>query len=656
MRVFFMKRMILLIKLAILISSLPAAELPFKRGFNFSEWLQTSSATQIQFTRFTKQDLINVKNMGCDHVRLPIHLFNMSGPAPDFTINPLLFTFLDQIIDWAEELELHLILDNHSFDVTVDTSPEILDQLVAVWKQLATRYKDRSPFIYYEILNEPHGINDNTWNNMQQSIIDGIRSIDDKHTIVVGPAGWNSYNNLKYMPEYTDENLIYTFHFYDPFLFTHQGASWVDPPINISGVPYPYDQSQMPGLPANLQGTWIEYIYNNYHVEGNDNWIKSQIDIAVDFKQSRNVPLWCGEFGAFIPNSTTEDRGRWLQTVRSYLEENDIAWSMWELTSGFGIYEPGSNELFEYDVNIPIIEALGLNPPEQDEFILKPDTTGFNIYDDIIAAKIIENSWLPNGILNYYSLEQPLAGEYCIFWTGVDQYGSIGLRFSPIRDLSQLVDESYAIDFWARCNYPNAKIDIRFLDTKTENPNDHPWRMHYTIDAGVTEWNGEWQHLQIPLDEFTEHGSWDNDQWYNPLGEFDWTQIQFFEIVAEHHNLQGINFYFDNIRVIDPSVAHVESEMSFPARFRLFQNYPNPFNSSTSIQFYLKKPGKVSLTIFNLAGQKVFEFEQDGLTVGIHSIDCFAEDTNKNQLPSGLYICRLESENESQSRRILLLK
>ena len=328
------------------LSSVSAAEVPFKKGFNFAEWLQKSTATQIQFTRFTKQDFINVKNMGCDHIRLPIHLFNMSGDAPDYTIDPLFFFFLDQIIDWAEELQLHLILDNHSFDPSIDTSPAILDQLIAVWKQMAAHYKDRSTLVYYEVLNEPHGINDDTWNDMQQSVIDAIRSIDDKHTIIVGPAGWNGYDNLHYMPEYADDNLIYTFHFYDPFLFTHQGATWVDPAIDIAGVPYPYDPIRMPDLPTKLIGTWIADIYNRYNLEATYGWVKNQIDIAVDFMNQRNVPLWCGEFGAFIPNSTTEDRARWLQIVRSYFEENGIAWSMWEFSSGFGIFEPGSNGLF----------------------------------------------------------------------------------------------------------------------------------------------------------------------------------------------------------------------------------------------------------------------------------------------------------------------
>ena len=651
-----MRRIILFFILVGAGYSVFAADVPFKRGFNFPGWLQKSTATQIRFTRFTKQDFINVKNMGCDHIRLPIHLFNMSGDAPDYTIEPLFFNFLDQIVDWTEDLQLHLILDNHSFDVEIDTKPEILDRLVAVWTQMAEHYQDRSTLIYYEVLNEPHGIADITWNNMQQRVIDAIRSVDQKHTIVVGPAGWNGYNNLQFMPEYADDNLIYTFHFYDPFLFTHQGATWVDPPVDIAGVPYPYDPARMPDLPNQLRGTWIEYIYNTYPNVGTDKWVKSQIDIAVNFLNKRNVPLWCGEFGAHIPNSTTEDRARWLQTVRNYFEENSIAWSMWEFTGNFGIFEPGTRGLFDYDVNIPIIEALGLTPPEQKEFILLPDTTGFTMYDDYIGPQILEESWIPNGILSYYSEEHPVIGKYCIHWTGVDQYGSIGLHFSPIKDLSQLVDEGFAIDFWVRCAKPSAQIDIRFLDTKTDDPNDHPWRMRYTIDANVAEWDGEWKHLQIPLNKYTEHGSWDNEQWYNPQGDFDWTNIDQFQIVAEHHNLKGIDFYFDNIRIVDPRIVYVDEKISAPFRFRLDQNYPNPFNPATTIQFHLTKAGKVRLTISNLKGQKIYEIKNNLLPSGIHSIEWGATDFEGNQMPSGVYIYKLESEHETQSRRMLLLR
>jgi len=233
-----MKRVIFVSLL--MVTAVWSAEPPFHRGVNLTNWFQTSIAQQIQFTKFTRQDFINIKNLGCDVIRLPINLHFMTSGVPDYKVDPLFYYFLDQIVNFAEELELHLILDNHTFDPSADTGPNIDDVLIPVWTQMAEHYKDRSTYLYYEVLNEPHGISDTKWNEIQQKAIDAIRSVDQKHTIIIGPAGWNSYNNLKNMPVYADGNLIYTFHFYDPFLFTHQGASWTNPSMApLAGVALP---------------------------------------------------------------------------------------------------------------------------------------------------------------------------------------------------------------------------------------------------------------------------------------------------------------------------------------------------------------------------------------------------------------------------------
>jgi endoglucanase len=577
-----MKRFLLFVLL--IVPTAWAIDNPFNRGVNLTGWLQTSSAQQIQFTKFTKQDFSNIKSLGCDVIRLPINLHYMTNGAPDYLIDPLFYYFLDQIVNWAEELDLHLILDNHSFDPAIDTNPNVVDILIPVWTQMAEHFKDRSTNIHYEVLNEPHGIADNRWNEIQQQVIDAIRAVDQKHTIVIGPAGWNSYNNLKYMPEYEDDNLIYTFHFYDPFLFTHQGASWTDPSLApLAGVPFPYDAACMPDCPSELLNTWVSGSLSNYRNEGRVERVKDLIDIAVDFQTSRHVPLFCGEFGVYIPNSDKQDRVYWYNIVQSYLEEKDIAWTIWDYTGGFGLFEFGTSELFDCDLNIPLIEALGLNPPEQKEFVLTPDSTGFELYMDYIAPRVFESSWAADGIVNYYWETNPVAGRYCIYWTEVEQYNHIGFDFKPIKDLSILVEEGYAIDFWVRGESPQTRFDIRFIDTKTDDPDDHPWRMRMTIDETRATWNGEWNHLQIPLKDFTEHGSWDNG-WFNPQGDFDWTVVDRFEIVSEHHNLKGIQFWFDNIRIVDPRVIGVNDDsVCLPNQFMLEQNYPNQFNPTTII-------------------------------------------------------------------------
>ena len=234
-----------------------SAEAPFRRGVNLTNWLQAPSAQNVHFAKFGRADFAQIQQLGCDVVRLPINLHAMTSGPPDYRIDPLLYDLLDQIADWADELGLHLILDNHTFDPAVSTSPDIGDVLVPVWTQLAAHFAAHPAQLYYEILNEPHGISDAAWNAIQQQVIDAIRQVDQQHAIVVGPSNWNSFRNLQRMPVFADDNLVYTFHFYEPFVFTHQGASWSNPSlVPLRGVPFPYERARMPALPPSLQGTW----------------------------------------------------------------------------------------------------------------------------------------------------------------------------------------------------------------------------------------------------------------------------------------------------------------------------------------------------------------------------------------------------------------
>ena len=231
-----------------------AQDAPFNAGINLTNWFQVPNAKQIQFTKYTKKDFEQIKSLGCDVIRLPINLHYMTNGAPNYTIDPIFFNFLDEVIKWSEDLGIHLILDNHTFSPSEDTDPEVGEILEKVWIQMAAHYRNSTDLLYYEILNEPHGIDDAVWNSIQQNIVQKIRDVDTKHTIIIGPAGWNSFHNLDDMPVYNDDNLIYTFHFYDPFIFTHQGASWTNPSMApLADVPFPYAAGEMPVFPDELK-------------------------------------------------------------------------------------------------------------------------------------------------------------------------------------------------------------------------------------------------------------------------------------------------------------------------------------------------------------------------------------------------------------------
>jgi endoglucanase len=621
----------------------------FNKGINLSGWFQENSPTEIHFKKYTKKDFENIKSLGADVIRLPINLHSMTDGPPNYKLNDLFLNFLDEAVNWAEELNISLILDNHSFDPSKPTDPNIDEILIPVWKNMAEHFKNRSGLIYYEILNEPHGISDSLWRSIQGEVINEIRMIDTNHTIIVGASGFNSYNNLQYLTPYEDENLIYTFHFYEPFLFTHQGASWTDPSlVSLSGVPFPYDASTMPSVPDDLINTWVQWAMQSYFNTGTISYVRGEIDKAVDFKETYNVNIFCGEFGVYKPNSLYNHRLLWYNIVRTYFEYHNIPWTSWDYHGGFGLFEDSDYGLFEHDLDTYLLAALGFNVPPQSEYELSPDSTEFYIYDDFIETGIVK-SGSSGGTLNYYN-EDSKNGQFSISWENPSQYSLIGFRFIYEKDLSFLKSSNYHIGFWFKGNNPNAEFQLRFVDTK-ENEEDRPWRMSYDIDFSTTVFNNEWNYVSIPLNQFFETGSWDNNNWYNPEGNFDWKLISSFEIVNEFDKLKNTKIFFDDIKIFNPdSSTNVEDEI-LADDFLLYQNYPNPFNPSTTIKYSIGKSSFVTLQVFDLLGNEVTSLVNEHKQSGTHRIDF-----NAQHLSSGIYFYRLISSNKILTKKLTLIK
>ena len=161
----------LLIWMVSCVDSIVAQTPPFTQGVNLSTWFQAESAQAIPFTKFTKKDFENIQSLGCDVIRIPINLHAMTNGAPDYVPDPLFLFFFDEILNWAEALEIYVILDNHSSTGVGATDPNVGIILNKVWAQIATHFKDRSEFLMYEVLNEPNGIDNMLWGNIQGEAI-----------------------------------------------------------------------------------------------------------------------------------------------------------------------------------------------------------------------------------------------------------------------------------------------------------------------------------------------------------------------------------------------------------------------------------------------------------------------------------------------------
>ena len=248
--------------------------------------------------------------------------------------------------------------------------------------------------------------------------------------------------------------------------------------------------------------------------------------------------------------------------------------------------------------------------PEQTEYVKLPDSTGFILYDDYIGIHIEEASW-PREIPDFFSTDHPNNGDYCIHWTGASLYQAIVLNLKPDKDLTRLVDEDYALDFMVRGSDPGISFDVRFLDSKTDDPEDLPWRIGTRVDASVTNFDSTWQHMHIPLKSLYESGAW-YESWYNPRGEYDWSAVDRFEIVPEVTDLGDDHLYFDNIHITNMDTARVNPDTisqnvsihpghtSEPYALEVF---PNP--SSGELNLHCPKSGVLYYTLRDLNGREL---------------------------------------------------
>jgi len=335
---------------------------PFSRGFNFSKWFESRAFKDIVFTKFTEQDFIDVKSLGADVIRVPIAFHNFTFGDNAHTLEKGLFEYLDKAVDWAEKHELFIILDNHSFHPIDPTDTHIDKILIPVWKQTAEHFKGRSKFVVYEILNEPHGIPDKRWSGIQEAAIKAIRKIDQEHAIIVGGTNYNSLEKMTKLPVYKDQNLIYTFHFYDPHIFTHQGAVWNKPSLApLSGLPFPFDKDKMPKLHETFIGTWVEESLKHYEEDSKPEKLSSTLDKAQKFSKEKKAPVFCGEFGVFMRQSAHEDRVKWYKFICEELEKRNIPWACWDYFGGFGIFKTEQRGNFPSDLDADVVKAIGLD-------------------------------------------------------------------------------------------------------------------------------------------------------------------------------------------------------------------------------------------------------------------------------------------------------
>ena len=263
------------------------------RGFNLgTNGIPSRGLSDFQALRAT----------GANLVRIALHSQHANG-SDTYTLTPADWAFMDMVVAAGEKLGFRVVItlapQPGGPKAEYWHSPAQQASIANLWSQIAAHFKGNTTIAGFDLINEPVppggsgsvgkliGLADKVlnklgettsqpanpiavqaqaWSSFAGQLIQAIRQQDPNRTVIVEPAPWGHAEGFAYQPKLPYGNVVYSLHFYDPFVLTHQGI-YGNPP----GVPYP-------------SGPW------------NQAWLSQKLAPVRDFAQKYGVPVYVGEF------------------------------------------------------------------------------------------------------------------------------------------------------------------------------------------------------------------------------------------------------------------------------------------------------------------------------------------------------------------------
>ena len=337
----------------------------YLRGINFSNYIWNHNHEQLMSVKHhRKEDYLKVAEMGMNVVRLNLSTYHFESDDAPYTYLDSGWLWLDQEIEWAREAGVYLILNIHfapgmSADTDIDFWKETENQkrVVEVWREIAKRYVDEPVIAGFDLFNEPEPPNEQAWKDFVTEMVDAIRESDENHLIILeailgirdADGNWLAVENPFFPLE--DDNVMFDFHFYLPFEFTHQKMEWAGITATYQypneRVFFDWDHMEwvenLPGetLPSGTTD-WAYYSSEIFKVENPD------VVLAKPNPFCNGLENGTAFFSDFIITAYESD-GTFIEKVVHGYVEDDQTWWFWS--------EDGSGEL-NRSSDVPVEENV----------------------------------------------------------------------------------------------------------------------------------------------------------------------------------------------------------------------------------------------------------------------------------------------------------
>ncbi|MBO7384599.1 MAG: glycoside hydrolase family 5 protein [Fibrobacter sp.] len=288
-------------------------------GFNPASYTSAWNETIVP------ENFVALGDSGFNHMRIPVSWEeHVTGAGAECVVDEGWMNQVFWAVDNAIANGMVVVLNAHHWDALYDDPDTESPCLLSVYRQMMQRVVNYSlDSLVVETLNEPRGkLTSAKWNVLVDSIISVVRAADPERVVMVGTYNYNSYSSISQLklPAGVD-NLIVTFHYYDPFAFTHQGATFVDPV---------YDTGTL----------WTASIAETRAV-------KKAFGVMKAWSDEHNIPIYLGEYGAY-EMADDVSRETWTTFISTLASSLGFGRAYWEFCSGFGVYDDQTGEWKDY--------------------------------------------------------------------------------------------------------------------------------------------------------------------------------------------------------------------------------------------------------------------------------------------------------------------
>ncbi len=296
--------------------AVPAAKpLPVGTCINMGNTLEPPTEGAWGGKPASKADFARIKAAGFDTVRIPVRWHNKSSDTPPYTVDPDWMARVQQIVDWALAEDLNVILNSHHFDPIHDDPLAVAAWHGGVWKQIAQAFKGYpEDTLWFELENEPHKNfnHSNLLATLAPSLAE-VRKLHPTRAVIIGGENWSGIKSLETLPLPDDRNIHPTFHYYDPFAYTHQGAEWTKPDMPPVGRSFPTDEDRAQ--------------------------LARDVDAIRAYIARTGKTPFMGEVGAYDAHIPLADRVTYHRMITDAFAPTGIGVCVWAYTNTFPFYD-----------------------------------------------------------------------------------------------------------------------------------------------------------------------------------------------------------------------------------------------------------------------------------------------------------------------------